>query len=40
MHYLYSTNIDMEDPPYEIKTLIHHVIHRHNVYKLEIQQIR
>ena len=30
----------MENLTYEIKTLIHHVIHRHNIYKMEIKQLR
>ena len=30
----------MEEPPYEIKTLIHHVVHRHNIYKMEEGQVK
>ena len=30
----------MEELPYEIKTLIHHVLHRHNIYQLPLSSIR
>jgi hypothetical protein len=30
----------MEDPPFEMRTLIHHVLHRHNIYSLELTQLK
>lgn len=30
----------MQDPRIEIKTLIHHIMHRHNIYKMDLEQIR
>lgn len=30
----------MEDPAVEIKTLIHHILHRHNIYKMDMEQLK
>lgn len=29
----------MEEPRVELKTLIHHIMHRHNIYKMDVEQI-